>query len=130
MGMYDREPNFEDSFKEGDRFVLTGAEYAGTIQTREGPAEKAVFVIVSREHPDVKRRYSALGVGFANQAKRAEPSDFPHVAQYVRVPTGQGDNKVKLLAKVDVNPRDFINGEDGPPLDESADPAGSENLGF
>lgn len=119
MGMYDREPNFEETFTEGDRFVLLDAQYVGTINTREGPAEKVLFTIVSREHPDVKRKYSALGVGFANQAKRAERGDFPHVAEFARVPTGQGENRVKLLAKVDVQPRAFIDGDNGPPLPET-----------
>lgn len=123
MGMYDREPNFEDSFQVGSRFVLTGAEYVGSINTREGPAEKSIFTIVSREDPQTEVRYSALGIGFANQAKRAESSDFPHVAEYTRIATGQGDNKVKLLAKVEVEPRAFLNGEDGPPLEQ-------ESLGF
>ena len=75
-----------------------------------------MFTIVSREHPTRKIRYSALGEGFARQAQNAERSDFPHVAEYVTVATGTGSNKVKLLARVDVDPREFINGNDGPPL--------------
>lgn len=135
MGMYDKEPNFEETFTEGDRFVLLDAQYVGTINTREGPAEKSLFTIVSREHPTIKRKYSALGVGFANQAKRAEKGDFPHVAQFTRVPTGQGDNKVKLLAKVEVDPRAFIDGEDGPELPDTdllaaTGQAREEDVGF
>jgi hypothetical protein len=116
MGMYDKEPNFGETFKEGDRFVILGAEYVGSISTREGPAEKSIFTIVSREHPSSKVRYSVLGIGFANQAKRASRDDFPHVAEYVTVPTGRGENRVKLLARVEVEPRAFIDGDDGPPL--------------
>lgn len=121
MGMYDREPNFEETFTEGDRFVVLNAEYVGTINTREGPAEKVILEIVSRMEPTKRIKYSALGVGLANQAKRASRSDFPHVAEFVRVPTGTGDNKVKLLAKVDVEPRAFIDGDDGPPIQVQAD---------
>src|SRR5271157_3086906 len=108
MGMSDKEPNFEETFTEGDRFVILGMEYVGKIHTREGDAEKCLIQLVSREHPTRKVKYSALGVGLSNQAKRAERSDFPHVAEFVRIPTGQGDNKVKLLAKVDVDPREFL----------------------
>jgi hypothetical protein len=114
MGMYDKDPNFGETFTEGDRFVVLGAEYVGTIRTARGEAEKSIFTIVSRLHPDRKVRYSALGKGFASQARRAERSDFPHVAEYTRVPSGE--NEVKLLAKVDVDPRAFIDGDDGPEL--------------
>jgi hypothetical protein len=116
MGMYDKAPNFEETFNVGDRFVMLGAEYVGSIPTRYGAAEKSVLTIVSREHPDRKIRYSALGQGFARQAQNAERSDFPHVAEYVVVATGTSNNKVKLLARVDVDPREFIDGNDGPPL--------------
>ena len=116
MGMYDKSPNFGETFNVGDRFVILNAEYAGTINTRYGDAEKSVFTIVSREHPTTKVRYSALGAGFARQSQNAERSDFPHVAEYVTVPTGKGNNTVKLLAKVNQDPRAFIDGEDAPPL--------------
>lgn len=116
MGMYDKVPNFGEAFVPGDRFVLLGAEYAGKINTRYGEAEKSVFTIVSRDKPTVKVRYSALGAGFARQAQNAERGDFPHVAEYTISATGKGDNEVKLLVRVDVDPRAFIDGDDGPPL--------------
>lgn len=133
MGMFDKEPNFGETFKEGDRFVLTAAEYVGTIQTREGLAEKSSFTIVSRAHPDEAIRYSVLGVGFANQAKRAKESDFPQVVEFITEATGTGDNRVKLLAPVNVEPRDFLNGNDGPTLDATATQRvkkGADDLGF
>lgn len=115
MGMYDREPNFEENFSEGDRFVITGMEYAGTINTRFGPAEKTLIQIVSREHPTVKRTYSAIGSGFAQLAKRADRGDFPHVAEFIRVKLDE-KREVKRFAPIDVDPRAFIDGENGPPL--------------
>jgi hypothetical protein len=115
MGMYDKEPNFGETFAEGDRFVLLGAEYVGTIKTKFGSAEKSIFTIVSRDHPSVKRQYAVLGDGFAGQARRSERADFPHVAEYTSVPTASG-NRVKLLARVDVDPLAFIDGDDGPAL--------------
>lgn len=118
MGMYDPEPNFEDSFSEGDRFILMGMEYVGSIQTRFGPAEKVLLDIVSREHPTKRVKYSAIGRGFAAMAKRAERGDFPHVAEFIRVDL-PGGNQVKRFARVEVDPREFLNGDDGPELEPS-----------
>lgn len=126
MGMFDREPNFGETFTEGDRFVLMGAEYMGKISTREGPAEKSSFTIVSRAHPTEQIRYSVLGVGFANQAKRAKADDFPQVVEFITEATGTGDNRVKLVAPVNVDPRAFLDGEDGPPLDKETVKATTE----
>lgn len=117
MGMDDREPNFGEVFSEGSRFILMGAEYVGTINTRYGDAEKSLLDIVSREHPDKRVKYTTLGVGIANQARRSEPSDFPRVVELVAIPTGTGGNRVKRLVKVDVEPRDFLDGDDGPAID-------------
>lgn len=138
MGMFDKEPNFGEAFSEGDRFVLVAAEYVGTINTREGPAEKSSFTIVSRAHPNERIRYSVLGVGFANQAKRARSSDFPQVVEFITEVTGTGENRVKLVAPVNVDPREFLNGNDGPPLDAGwqivparANPQeGADDIGF
>jgi hypothetical protein len=131
MGMFDREPNFGEAFKEGDRFVLTSAEYIGKIHTREGVAEKSSFTIVSKEHPQEEVRYSVLGIGFANQAKRAEGDDFPRVVEYITLPTGTGDNRVKLVAPVNVDPRAFLEGNNGPPLDKGITSIrGETDLGF
>jgi hypothetical protein len=117
MGMYDREPLFGEEFNVGDRFVVTDARYVGKIKTTYGEAEKSIFTIVSRKEPKKKISYSVLGEGFARQARQAERGDFPHVAEYVKIPTGTGGNEVKLLVKVDVQPRAFIDGDDGPELD-------------
>lgn len=117
MGMDDREPNFGETFNEGARFILMGAEYVGTINTRYGDAEKSLLDIVSREHPDRRVKYTTLGVGIANQARRSERSDFPRVVELVAIPTGTGGNRVKRLVKVDVEPRAFLDGDDGPPVD-------------
>lgn len=116
MGMFDKEANFGEAFKEGDRFILDNAEYMGKIQTREGPAEKCSFTIRTREHPEPVR-YSVLGVGFANQAKRSDPDDFPQVVEFITEPTGTGDNRVKLVTPVRVSPDDYLAGDDGPRLD-------------
>lgn len=133
MGMYDREPNFGEHFNPGDRFVITDAEYVGTITTREGPAEKSIFELVTRA--DQKRvKYSVLGKGFARQARQASRGDFPHVAEYIKIPTGQGNNEVKLLVKVDVDPRAWLEGDDGPAIAEILPQGGNEDgdepLGF
>jgi hypothetical protein len=124
MGMFDRDEPFGDSFKAGDRFVLLELTYEGVIPTRMGEAEKSRARIVSREHPDKARWYSVLGVGIARMAKQAEASDFPCVVELIEHPTGKGDQRVKLLAPVDVGPRAFIDGEDGPPAKrpDTADP--------
>jgi len=58
-----------------------------------------------------------LGDGFAEQAKRAERGDFPCVVEYVKVPTGNGDREVKRLERVEVDPKAWYEGDDGPPLD-------------
>ena len=123
MGMYDKTPNFGEIFKPGDRFVVLGAQFVGTISTRFGDASKSIFTLVTREHPDRKVQYAVLGEGFARQAQNATPSDFPHVAEYVTVPTGkQGQSNVKLLAPVAMDPRAFIDGDDGPPPAPVVDP--------
>jgi hypothetical protein len=115
MGMFDREPNFGEIFKEGDRFVLDAAEYIGKISTKEGPADKSSFTIRTQAKPE-PTRYSVLGVGFANQARRAEPGDFPQVVEFTTQPTASGDNRVKLVQPVNISPEEFLAGNNGPPL--------------
>jgi hypothetical protein len=124
MGMFERDEPFGDSFQAGDRFVLTALTYEGIIPTRMGEAEKSRARIVSRDHPNKALWYSVLGVGIARMAKQAEPGDFPCVVELIEHPTGKGDQKVKLFAPVDVKPRAFIDGEDGPPAKrpDTADP--------
>lgn len=119
MSMYDVEPNFEKTFSEGDRFVLTALKYVGSVNTMHGPAQKVLVTIVTRESyaSETERQvtYSALGAGFAALAQRATAKDFPHVAEYVRVALA-GGNSVKRFARVDIEPGDWIKGDDGPPL--------------
>lgn len=138
MGMYESEPNFGETFDTNDRFILMGMRYVGTISTVHGPAEKTILRIVSRDHPDRIVEYSALGVGIANQAKRAKNDDFPHVAQLVSVDIG-GNKSVKRFAPIEIDPRSFLNGDDGPAPDPkfleaaaktAASSGGSDNLGF
>jgi hypothetical protein len=117
MGMFDKQPNFGETFRIGDRFVLHGARYDGPIKTVHGSAEKSTFIIATREEPDTMTEYSALGVGFARQAKAAEASDFPVVVEYVSVATGNEGNSVKLLAPVPMDTKDFVAGDNGPPAD-------------
>lgn len=116
MGMYEREPNFEDTFEVGDRMVVMAMEYVGTINTRFGAAHKTLVTVVTRESYPKRTTYSVIGAGFANLARRAERSDFPHVAEYVRVAL-DARRDVKRFALVDVDPRAFIEGDDGPPVD-------------
>jgi hypothetical protein len=125
--MYDKDLNFGEHFNPGDRFVVLGLHYNGEINTSYGPAKATIMFIVTRESPTTKQRYMALGEGFAAQAMKAEPGDFPHVAEYVREP--RGSNEVKLLARVDVDPRKFIEGDDGPPL-PVADPVAAITSAF
>lgn len=115
MGMYDREPNFEDDFRRGDRFVLMGLDYVGEISTSKGPAQKVLVKLITRESYPNTLTYSALGVGLAAMAQKAEPSDFPHVVEFIRSRRPSG-NEVKLFARVDVTPADWRQGDDGPPL--------------
>ena len=118
MGMYDKDENFGDHFNPGDRFVVMAAHYDGEIDTKFGKAKKTTLTLVTRNLPKEKVRYMALGEGFAAQAQRADDRDFPHVAEYVREARA-GGNEVKLLAKVDVTPGEYINaGVDGPPLSD------------
>ena len=131
MGLYDREPNFEEQFKPGDRMVLTGLQYVGTVNTKHGPAEKVFIDVVTREtYPNSSGRvvrYSALGVGFAALAKRATRGDFPHVAEFVRVPL-PGGKEVKRFAPVEITPAEWVKGDDGPPLPIEALGAGDANV--
>lgn len=117
--MYDQEPNFEESFGVGDRMVLMGLQYVGSINTRYGNAEKTLITVVTRESYPSRKTYSALGAGFANMARRAERGDFPHVAEYITVDLG-GGKAVKRFARVEVDPKEWIDGEDGPPVDVDA----------
>jgi len=118
MGMYDKDENFGEHFNPGDRFVVTGMRFVGGINTRFGMAKLSLIEIVTRD-VQVKATYAMLGEGFAALAQRAEASDFPHVAEYT-VKELDGGNKVKLLTRVDVDPRAFLNGDDGPALEEQA----------
>lgn len=119
MGMYDREPNFEENFDVGDRMVVVGMEYVGTINTRFGEAHKTLVTLVTRDSYPKRTTYSVIGAGFANLARRAERSDFPHVAEYVRIQLDERRD-VKRFARVDVAPRAFVEGDDGPPVDVDA----------
>lgn len=121
MSMYTTDPNFEDDFKVGDVIVLTNLQYVGKINTRHGDAEKVMVSLVTRESYPTVLTYSALGAGFANLARRASPGDFPHVAQYIRVPLPQG-RQVKRFAPVTLNgqplnPKQWVEGLDGDPVD-------------
>lgn len=121
MSMYTTDPNFEETFSVGDQFVITGLEYNGKINTRFGEAEKVTVFLVTRDsYPDVLK-YSALGAGFANLARRASPGDFPHVAQFIVVPLPQG-RQVKRFAPVlldgkPLGPKEWVDGMDGDPVD-------------
>jgi hypothetical protein len=115
--MYDKDLNFGEHFSDGDRFVVLAASYDGEIRTSYGLAKKTTFTIATRDKPE-RTRYMALGAGFAAQAMRAEPSDFPHVAELVREKRGD-DREVKLLVPVSVEPAEFMQGNDGPPTPES-----------
>jgi hypothetical protein len=119
MGMYDKAPNFGEHFKDGDRFILGGAAYQGRIKTQYGEAECCILRIQTREEPKLVD-YLALGQGIASQVKRAEPSDFPHVAEITRQPRPDGQT-VKLLALVDVSTSEWVQGNDGPPLEAVGD---------
>lgn len=122
MSMYDREPNFEDTFKVGDRMVLMDAVFVGTINTRFGAAEKSLLTVVTRESYPNRNTYSALGAGFANLSRRASRADFPHVAEYILVALG-GDKTVKRFAPVmddtggQLDPKAWVGGDDGVPVD-------------
>lgn len=121
MTMYEQDPNFEEKFKVGDRMVLTGMIYNGPISTRFGKAEKVTLLVVTRESYPAVEKYSALGQGFANLAKRATAGDFPHVAEFIHVPLGDGKH-VKRFAPVTngdgpLDPKEFIDGNDGDPID-------------
>lgn len=116
MTMYERDPNFEDAFTVGDRFVVTAMVYEGQINTKFGPAEKTRISIVTQDGYPETVTYSVIGAGFANLARRASAEDFPHVAEFIHVPLG--DNKhVKRLAPVDVDPKAFVEGDNGPEID-------------
>lgn len=132
MGMFDRDPNFGEKFSTGDRFVLVAAKYDGTMKTVHGDAEVSILTIVSRDEPKKKIDYRALGQGLAEQAKRASSGDFPQVVELQEIPTGNGDKKVKKLAPVLVDPREFLEGNDGPaPVDiSSGKKDDSSDLGF
>lgn len=115
--MFDREPNFEDHFTVGDRFVITGMQYVGSISTKFGPAEKTLITAVTRDSYPAKTTYSAIGAGFANLARRSERGDFPTVVEYRRVQLGEG-RELKTFAPVAIEPRAFVEGDDGPPVPE------------
>lgn len=124
MSLFDREPNFEEHFKVGDRFVLMNLTFSGTIQTRVGKAERSVLTAVTRDSYPRQIAYSVLGVGFRAMAEQATESDFPVVVEYVRVPLA-GGKEVKRLARVmngetPLTPMDYVhNSVDGDPIDLS-----------
>lgn len=117
MGMFDRDKNFGEVFKPGDRFILTSLVYEGEIQTVNGAAEKSRAGIVLRNEGGDKtpEKYSMLGKGFAEQARRAQRTEFPCVVEYVKIPLSN-DKEVKRLEPVAVDPGEWFNGNDGPPL--------------
>jgi hypothetical protein len=114
MGMFDRDKNFGEHFKPGDRFILTSLRYVGEIETVHKGAQKSIAGIVTRG-TETPEKYSLLGEGFAEQAQRATRGEFPVVVEYVKVPT-TGDREVKRLEPVNIEPRKWFEGDDGPPL--------------
>jgi hypothetical protein len=135
MGMFDRDKNFGEHFNPGDRFILTSLAYEGEIQTVNGLAAKSRAGIV-REGAESKdpEKYSLLGKGFAEQAKRATRNEFPCVVEYVKIPL-PGDKEVKRFEPVDVSPGDFFEGNHGPPVNIGEAAAGTpavanEDAGF
>lgn len=116
MSAFKQAPNFGEVFRKGDRFVVCGMKDNGEIQTKFGPAKSSMVTIVSRDHPTHKRTYLALGVGINRQACQAEASDFPQVVELTETPTSTAGNSVKLLSPVEVDPREFLDGNDGPAL--------------
>lgn len=121
MSLYDREPNFEDTFAVGDRFVVTDLRYTGTIRTKFGDAHRCLITIVTRDGYPKRETYSVIGAGFKNLAERATRGDFPHVAEYVRVELSGGRDVKRLALVMDgderLDPRAFVNGTDGDPID-------------
>jgi hypothetical protein len=119
MSMFDNDVNFEDHFEVGDRFVLTNIRYEGKITTKFGEAERTTMTIVTRDGYPKQEKFSALGVGFANMAKRAERKDFPVVVEYIVVDL-PNNKTLKRLALVEVTPAAWKDGDDGPPIDITA----------
>lgn len=120
MSLFDREPNFEETFTEGDRFALVSLQFMGQISTVKGPAKKTLITVITRESYPNRATYSALGEGFAAMAQRAQPSDFPVIVEYARVPLASG-NSVKRLEPVlkdgePLNPGNWRQGDDGDPI--------------
>ena len=133
MGMFDQDLNFGENFEPGDRFVLTGLQYVGKINTRNGEAEKSIVTVCTRESYPKQERYSFLGIGVANMARKAEASDFPVVVEYYYQDRPDGKT-LKLFARVNVTPGEFIKGNDGPPADVSLQaalnaPGGAQDTG-
>lgn len=142
--LFEREPNFEDHFKVGDRFVLMGLQYMGPMRTKMGLAERSVVTAITRESYPARLSLSVIGVGFKNMAERATVGDFPVVVEYIRVPLS-GGREVKRLAPVTkdgepLTPGDWKNGENGDPvnIDQFVSPSattisgsdGDESPGF
>lgn len=120
MGAFDKRKNFEDEFSEGDKFVLLGLKYEGTIKTREGDADLTIARVRTGERQ--AENLGILGRGIAGQARRAERSDFPCVVEYGRVQLSE-DRSMKVLAPVVIGEsgcRAFVGGEDVGPADYSA----------
>jgi hypothetical protein len=131
MGLFDRDVNFGETFRPGDRFILTSLTYEGEIDTVHGKAQKSRAGIVIRGDDESPEKYSLLGSGFAEQARNAERGDFPCVVEYVLIPLA-GDREVKRLVPVDVTPRNWFEGDDGPPvtLHEGIPAASNEDIPF
>lgn len=119
MSMFDQEPNFEEAFKEGDRFVLTAARFVGEVNTRHGKARKSLFTICTRESYPGQETYSALGAGFANMAERATPADFPVLVEYVRLNLPNGNTLKRFAPIPNGEPGKFVKGEEYPPLTDA-----------
>jgi hypothetical protein len=131
MGMFDRDKNFGECFSVGDRFIITSLHYDGELTTVHGQAQKSRAGIVVRGESLKPEKYSLLGEGFAEQAKRAEVTDFPAVVEYVKIPT-TGDKEVKRFEPIAMDPNDWFNGDDGPALilSEAAASPSSEDVAF
>jgi hypothetical protein len=105
MGMFDKDrlyggERLDQRFELGDEFILWGVEVMpDAVPTELGDATKTVLEVSTKDNPEERFKVGTLASAIAEKAKDAEPTDFPAIVRYEKVP-GRFDSDAAVISFV------------------------------
>lgn len=100
MGMWDKDKEMgrrlDAVFSIGDYLIVYAAAPDGEISTSLGMARKTKLVVAPESAPEDRSEVATLSSTIASKAELADESDFPIVAQLLKVPTDKGNPALVL----------------------------------